>query len=149
MTSNNPFLDMDFTKMLQDYKFPGVDMEKVLSSQQKNIEALTKANQVAFEGAQAIARRQSDIMRQMMEEMSKMTRDIMDTNQPQDRMTKQAEVVKAAFENSLKNMKEISEMAAKSNTEAFDLINKRIGEVLDEFQTIVNDVQKNMPKAVQ
>ncbi len=64
---NNPFGDFDFTKMMDpskmmgDFKMSGVDMEKVVSSQRKNLEALTAANQLAIEGMQAIAKRQAEI----------------------------------------------------------------------------------------
>lgn len=145
--TTNPFLDIDFSKMLADFKVPGVDVDQLMASQKKNIDAVTKANQVAFEGAQAVARRQADILRATMEEVQKVTQDLMATTSPQDRMTKQAEVAKTAFETSLKNMKELADMMAKSNNEAFDLINKRMGEMMEEVQTLVTDLQKTVQQA--
>ena len=60
MTQSNPFemfKDLDLEKMFdvesmfKDMKLPGVDMDSLMASQQRNIEAITEANKVAFQGA--------------------------------------------------------------------------------------------------
>ena len=58
MASNpNPFLDFDVTRMMSDFRVPGFDTEALMAAQRRNIEALTKANQLAAEGMQAVMRR--------------------------------------------------------------------------------------------
>ena len=137
MAAKNPFLDIDVTKMIGELKLPGVDLEKVASAQRKNVEALTSANQLATEGFQAIARRQAEIMRQTIEEAGKSMRDLMEHSAPEDRMVKQTELAKAAFETALSNMRELAEMVAKANSEAFDVINRRVAESLDELKDMI------------
>ncbi|MCH8139368.1 MAG: DNA recombination protein RmuC, partial [Proteobacteria bacterium] len=72
--TGNPFLDadlgniMDFGKLAEQFKFPGVDTTVLIESQQRNIEAITKANQVAFAGVQAIMQRQAEILRKTVDE---------------------------------------------------------------------------------
>ena len=67
MAKVNPFFDVDVSKfadvskLISEFKLPGVDVEFALASQQKNIQALTAANQLALEGFQAVVRRQSEI----------------------------------------------------------------------------------------
>jgi phasin family protein len=136
-TNSNPFLKMDVTKMMGEFKLPGVDLEKVASAQRKNVEALTSANQLAAEGFQAIARRQTEIMRQTLEEAGKSMRDLMEHSAPEDRMVKQTELAKTAFEAALSNMRELAEMVAKANSEAFDVINRRVAESLDELKDMI------------
>jgi phasin family protein len=136
-TNRNPFLEMDVTKMIGEFKLPGVDLEKVASAQRKNVEALTSANQLAAEGFQAIARRQTEIMRQTLEEAGKSMRDLMEHSAPEDRMVKQTELAKTAFEAALSNMRELAEMVAKANSEAFDVINRRVAESLDELKDMI------------
>lgn len=131
-----PFWDMDVSKMMADMKVPGVDMDALMQSQRKNIEALTAANKLAFEGMQAVATRQTEILRQTMDEMSKMMSDMMAAGTPEDRMAKQADLTKAAFEKSLANMREIAEMIAKSNSEAADVITQRVSATLEEIKTM-------------
>lgn len=141
--TGNPMFDMDMTKMFGDYqkmmtdmKVPGMDMEGIMAMQKKNIEALTAANKLAFEGLQAVAQRQQQIMTQMMEEAKSTIGDMMAQGAPEEKVTKQIDTFKATFEKSLANMKEISEMMAKSNTEAADVITKRMTDMMDEMKTV-------------
>lgn len=135
-SKTQPTWDFDITKMMADFKVPGVDMDAVLASQRKNIEALTQANQLAVEGMQAVARRQMDVLRQTMEETAAMTKDMMQAGSPEAGVAKQADLVKGAFEKVLTNMKEMSEMVAKSNYEAADILSKRISAGLDEIKAV-------------
>ena len=131
-----PFWEMDISKMVGDFKLPGVDMESLLAAQRKNIEALTAANRLALEGVQAVAQRQAEILRQTMEETSKMVSDLMAAGTPEDRVAKQADLMKSAFEKALANMRELAEMIAKSNTEAAEVISKRVSENLEEIKSM-------------
>ena len=134
----NPFADMDFKKMMTDFKVPGVDMDSVLESQRRNIQALTNANQLAAEGVQAVARRQAEIMRETMSEVQKATQDLMSPGAtPEQAVTKQTELAKSAFEQAISNMREVAEMMTKSQNEAVDVINRRISENLDEIKRMV------------
>ncbi|HEY0834929.1 MAG TPA: phasin family protein [Azospirillum sp.] len=133
--TGNPFLDVDVTKMLGEFKMPGLDMDAIMATQRKNIEAVTAANQLAVEGLQAVMRRQAEILRQSLEEAGNMMSGMMTAGSPEDKAAKQAEVVKAAFEKTLANMKELAEMVAKSNTEAADVLSKRVSESLEEVKT--------------
>lgn len=132
----NPFWDMDISKVMGDMKLPGVDLEALMASQRKNIEALTAANKLAFEGFQAVATRQTEILRQTMEELQKMMTEVMSASTPEDRVAKQAELAKTAFEKALANMKEVAEMVTKSNTEATNVISNRITDSLEELKTM-------------
>ena len=136
MAVPNPFFDIDPSKVLADLKIPGVDVESLVSAQRRNIEALTQANHLAVEGVQAVARRQAEILRNGFEEASSLMRDMI-ASSPQDRVAKQTEAAKRAIEKSISNAREIAEMVAKVNSEAFDVINKRMTESLDEVRNLV------------
>ena len=132
-TTKNGFFDV--TKIMGDFRVPGIDLEAAVASQRKNIEALTQANQLAVEGVQALMRRQVEITRQAMEDFSAMFRDLVQPNgSPEDRFAKQAEYSKHALEKGLSNAKELTELVTKANTEAFNVINKRVTESLDEVR---------------
>ena len=116
-------------------ELPGFNVEAVAASQRKNIEALTQVNQLAVEGVQAVIRRQVEIAREAMEDLSAMFRDFVQSNgSPADRIAKQAEYSKLAIEKSLSNTRELAELVTKANTEAFNVINKRVTEGLDEVR---------------
>ena len=128
------FFDFDISKYLGDFKVPGVDVDTLVTSQRKNIEALTQANKLAYDGLQAVVKRQVEIIRQTVDEVAQVTKDIAEPGTPQDKAAKQAELAKDAFERTLSNMRELSEMVAKANNEAFELLNKRFTQNLEEIR---------------
>jgi len=138
-----PFADFDMTKMMFDfdpakiasqYKLPQVDVEALMATQRKNMEALTAANKVAIEGVQAMARRQADILQETMTVASKALETMTQSASPQEAAAKQAEFLKSALEKNVANVRELRELMTKSNTEAADAITARICEGLDEIK---------------
>ena len=132
----------DVSKYLGDFKVPGVDVETLVASQRKNIEALTQANKLAFEGFQALFKRQVEIARQSIEESATVARQLVEAGTPQEKAVRQTELTKDAFEQALANSRELSEIVAKSNGEAFDLLNKRFFQVLDELKDNISKTAK-------
>ncbi len=129
--------DFDITKVFADFKVPGVDVDAMLASQKKNIEALAAANKLAFEGVQAVMRRQMEIMRQTVEEAVGAAKGMAQPGSPQDKAAVQTDLVKDTFERTLSNMRELVEMMSKSNSEAFDLLNKRFAQTMDEVKDAI------------
>jgi phasin family protein len=132
--TESPFPFVDVTKMLGDFKMPGLDGDKLMREQKKNLEALTAANKAAMDGYQAVMRRQGEHLKETMELVSKAVREGWSGASPEANRNKQGELAKAAFDRALANMRELSEMAAKSNREAFDKISERMKESLEEFR---------------
>lgn len=128
------FLDLDVGKAFAGFTLPGFDVEALMATQRKNIEALTQANQLAVEGVQAVARRQAEIARQAIDEASALLREFTQPAAPEDRLAKHAELTKQAFEKGVANARELSELVAKANTEAFNVLNRRVTEGLDEIR---------------
>ena len=126
----------ELSNMLKQYKVPGVDVDSIVASQKKNLEALTSANRVAIEGMQAVVKRQAEILQETMNEASKAVDALSKAGSPPDIAAKQAELTKDAFERALSNMRELAEMVAKSNQEATNTINSRISASLDEMKEV-------------
>ncbi|MBP2298661.1 phasin family protein [Azospirillum picis] len=140
--SGNPFLEFDPSKLMGDLKMPGLDVESIIASQRKNIEAVTAANQLAYEGFQAVLRRQAEVLRTVTEDVNRAVGELTVAGTPEEKAAKQADLVKTAFERSLANIRELTEMVAKSNTEAADILAKRVSESLDEIKVAIAKVQK-------
>ena len=113
----------DFTKLMRDFKLPGVDLAAIMEREKKNIEALTEANRVAFEGWQALVRRQAEILQESIKQA-------VGGMQGEDVGNKRMDLASHAFETALSNMRELAEMAAKSQKDAFEIIRKRVEENL-------------------
>jgi len=128
----------DFANMISRMQLPGMpDMDSVLAAHRKNLETLTAANRIAIEGAQAVARRNMEIMQQTMSELSETVRSMSATEAPQAKAAKQAELLKLSYERAVSNLKEISDLIQRSNSEAMGLINNRFTEAMDEVKALV------------
>src|SRR6516164_7780003 len=92
------FFDFDITKMMADFRFRPFDVEALMSCQRRNIEALSQANQLAVEGAQAVARRQIEIARQTIEDVSTLIRELSQPTSTEDRIAKNTEYAKQMLE---------------------------------------------------
>jgi len=128
------FFDFDMTKMMADFRFRPFDVEALMACQRRNIEALTQANQLTVEVVQAVARRQIEIARQTLEDMSALLRDLAQPASTEDRIAKNTEYAKQMLEKSLSNGREITLLATKAGTEAADVLRKRACEGLDEIR---------------
>ena len=142
---NSPFGEFDLSKMMAGFKMPQmpqmgqmpqVDVESMLSAQRKNIEAVQRANQVAAENFQAIARRQVEMMQSAMEEAATSVRDLMSAGSPEEGAKRQSELVQRSMEAAVSNMRELAEMTARSSQELFDCVNQRFSESLEEMRTV-------------
>ncbi|MEI6986961.1 MAG: TIGR01841 family phasin [Rhodospirillaceae bacterium] len=137
-----PMFQTDITKMLADFKVPGVNLEPMVAAQRKNIEALTQANNLVVAGIQAVMKHQAEIFQVSMEQARTVASEIMVPGSPEAKVAKQAEVVQTAFQAALTNMKELADLVTKSNTEAANVISKRVNEGLDELKAAAVNIAK-------
>lgn len=135
--TETPFDHMDISKMFSKFSVPGVDWQEVMASQQKNIAALTEANQRLMEGAQAVMQQQSQIMTQAMAELTSASQDLMKEGDPQASAQKRFDLAKSSFETAVANMRELAEVAGQSNSEAMEIINKRAAVAFEEIKTLI------------
>ena len=133
--------DLDFMKMFSEFKVPSMpampDMEALAAAQRKNIEALSTANRVALEGAQAVARRHMEIMQNSVAEMTEAMKAFSNADAPQDKAAKQAALAKSTYEKAVANLQEIADLIQKSNNEALSVLNKRFAEAMDEVKGLM------------
>lgn len=129
----------DAFKVFTDFKAPVYDFNQLFSFGRRNVEAFTAANQAVAEGAQAVARRQAEILKSNTEEAIQLFRDVYSSKNPEASASKQAEFAKQAFETSLSNLREMFEMVSKSNVEAAEVITKRVSEIMNETNKAANN----------
>ena len=94
----------DFGKLFVNGKAPMFDFEAAIAAQRKNVEAFTAANRIAVEGTQAVLRRQAELVREAIEELSSVSKEFTAAGSAEDKLLKQAELAKSAFENALANV---------------------------------------------
>ncbi len=124
---------MNYANAFADMFKNNFDYNQLLNTQRRNLEAASEASQAIVENVQAISRRQAEIAREQVEGALKASKDIFTSGTPETNMAKQAAYAKNAFEGALSNMREVSEMAAKSCFEIFDVVTSRASESIEEL----------------
>lgn len=142
MAYQNPFADM--MKTFAEYKapsmasVPSLDVNKLMASGRRNAEACSAAGQAVAESCQAITRRQAELARAQVEKTLKTCKEMLVNGSPEINTTKQVELAKTMFESSLNNLREVGELATKSMFEAFDIVNRRASESIEEITGAAN-----------
>ncbi len=152
MSTNNPF---DFTKMFQQFdpqevaqkiqdafKFDqsAFNSDAIKSAQEKNIELLTTTNQAIADSSQALVERQAEMLQQAMTVATEAAKSLASSGSPQEVATKQAELLQAAYEKTIVNSTEISEMAQKTQEEITSKVNDRIAESMEELKETISKI---------
>ena len=148
----NPFFNADVMKMYGDFdpskfadefakatngmKVPAFDVNAIVDAQRKNIEAFSAANRAAVEGFQTVAKRQAEMVKAAIDDMSAAVATMGKTTSPAEVTAKQAELAKETYETVVANLKEISDILAKSNDVAAKTINARVIEAMDEMKSV-------------
>ena len=130
------FPEMDFSKFMSELKLPTLDVNALTASYRKNVEAMTTAAQVAAEGMQAVVKRQAEILRDQVEEYSRLVREFGTPASAEEAAGKQAELARRSFETALVHLRELTQRIAKANSESLEVLNKRVAEMLEELKAI-------------
>lgn len=131
-TDSNPFGDV--MKTFEQLKMPGVDMASILEARRKDVEALVEANKAAYESMQAMARKQTEMMTQALQAMQEAGKGAFSGNA---NPAAQTAVVRTAFEKTVADMKELAEMARRSQADAMANITSRANEHVAEIKKLM------------
>lgn len=132
--TGSPLLGFDVGKILGTLKVPQVDVGALLDTNRKNMDALLAAQRSVTDGYIALARRQAEIFQntvQVAQAAIKARKDL-----PSGEGPPAADLAKMAVNLAIANMKELAEMAAKSNSDAVRIINERVQETLSELKAL-------------
>ncbi len=140
-TKNPPAMDLsnafgDLTKMLEQFKLPGVDTQEIVEARRKDIEALLQANQTIYEGMQALANKQGELLKKSMEDIHAAMKGAAGGVGVSD-PGKQGELARKACEKVLVDMKDLAEIARVSQADAMAKITQRGTEHLDEVKKMM------------
>jgi len=128
---------MDMSKMMGEFKMPNFSAEAWMASCRRNMEVLAAVNQATFETAQALTRRQAELMRQGFEEATSLMNAVMSSETPEEKVMRHAEISKGAVDKCLANAREIADTVTKSNYQAMETLSNRMNEGLEELRDIV------------
>ncbi len=108
----------------------------IVESGRKDLQALVQANEKSYQGLQAVVQRQTEMLKSSIQEWQSAVKG-MSGGDPRENLSKLDAMGKAAFKQALDDIRELSEMAARSQSEAFEVVRKRIGENVDEVSKLL------------
>jgi phasin family protein len=124
----------DFTKLIEQFKLPGVDLNTVMEARRKDIEALAAANRTALEGIQSLSQKQAEILRTTMDQLQSLVKH-MAAGSASPATT--GEVVQQALQKTFASMRELAEAAYRSQADAFAVVSQRVQENMQEVKALL------------
>jgi phasin family protein len=124
----------EFTKLFEQFKVPGIDFNAVLESRRKDIDALAAANRTALEGVQALGQKQIDVLKTTIDEVQTLLKQSKDMTAP----AAARDLVNQAVQRAFTNMRELADVAYKSQSEAVAVVSRRVQENIEELKTLVH-----------
>ena len=123
------------TDRMQNHNLTG-SAATLLESGRKDIEALVEANKRSYQGLQTVVQRQTEMLRNSITEWQ----GAMQGMQGQDmsaNLAKLDEMGKAAFQQALNDIRELADVAAKSQAEAFEIVRKRVSDNVEQVTQLL------------
>lgn len=119
-----------FSKLMEKYPLPGIDLAAVIEGQQKDIEALGEANRLAGEGIKALIARRDAMLQQAFADWQA----AIQNNAGAEVL---AEVARHGLEKAVSNFRELVEMEAQARSNAWKVVQDRVQENLANLQKLL------------
>jgi len=127
----NPMKNLKaMTDRLQELNLTG-GASKLLESGQKDLQALMQANEKSYQGLQTVVQRQTEMIKNAITEWQTAAKE-MPGKDPKANLAKLDELGRQSFQRAIDDIKELANLAAKSQADAFELVRQRIQANVDE-----------------
>jgi phasin family protein len=104
---------------------------KLLESGRKDLAALMQANEKSYQGLQTVVQRQTEMIKSAITEWQTAAK-AMPGKDPKENLAKLDELGRQSFQRAIDDIKELANLAAKSQADAFDVVRQRIQANVDE-----------------
>ena len=127
----------EFTKMMEQFKLPGIDVAAIMEARRKDFDALAAANQVALQGMQSLGQKQAEILQTTLTQLQSLVQQLTLSGSTTEKSAKAGELVQQALHNTLANMQELAEAGYKAQSDTFAVVTKRAQENIQELQRLL------------
>ncbi|MDN6887942.1 TIGR01841 family phasin [Variovorax sp. CAN2819] len=104
---------------------------KLLEAGRKDLAALMEANEKSYQGLQTVVQRQTEMIKSAIAEWQAAAKE-MPGKDPKANLAKLDELGRQSFQRAIDDIKELANLAAKSQADAFDVVRQRIQSNVDE-----------------
>lgn len=133
MTNTTSYIDM-LRKFGNDLGLPKLNVDELVQTQKKNLEALGQSAKVAAQGAQSVAQKQREVLEAGLREAATLAREYKPFGKIHENLALQTEFARKVFEISVKGAQDSASTARQSTTEAVKIIQDRVKESFDEIR---------------
>ncbi|QGZ57481.1 phasin family protein [Paraburkholderia acidiphila] len=134
-TTNTNGIFAEYTKLISQFKLPGVDVSAFLESRRKDVEALTEANMTALAGVQQLGQKQVEILRSKMTELQSLVTRL--STPGSESVASAGEGVKDALQKAFVDMQELADAAYRAQTDSIAVVTKRFAEHVEEIKALM------------
>jgi phasin family protein len=125
----------EIARIVEQLKLPGLSLPAVMEARRKDIEALAEANRIALAGAQDLALKQREILQKAVQQLQAL---VLERKAEEAQAPVQiGDLVGKALQDTFGNMRDLAELARKSQTEAFDVVSARVQQNIEELRTML------------
>jgi len=136
MTDNSSYIDM-LRKFGSDLGLPKLNVDELLQTQKKNLEALGQSAKVAAQGAQSVAQKQREVLEAGLREASTLAREYKPLGKVHENLALQTEFARKMFDIAVKGAQDSASTARQSTSDAVKIIQDRMKESFEEFRASV------------
>src|SRR6476620_11501749 len=136
MTDTTSYLDM-LRKFGSDLGLPKLNVDELLQTQKKNIDALGQTAKVAAQGAQSVAQKQREVLEAGLQEAATLAREYKPLGKVHANLALQTEFARKVFEIAVKGAQDRATTARQSTTDAVKIIQDRMKESFEEIRASV------------
>ena len=132
MTDTTSYIDM-LRKFGSDLGLPKLNVDELLQTQKKNIDALGQSAKVAAQGAQSVAQKQREVLEAGLPAAT-LAREYKPLGKVHENLALQTEFARKVFEIAVQGAQESASTARQSTTEAVKIIQDRVKESFEEIR---------------
>jgi phasin family protein len=130
--STNPFIDM-MRKFGTDLQVPKLDLDQMVESHRKNIEALSSSVTAMTEGAQVMAQKQREVVEASLREASALAQEF--TAHSDQNLARQTAFTKKVFDIAVQGARDTAQLNRMSTADAVKVLQDRMREGLEEIRS--------------
>jgi len=136
MTDTTSYIEM-LTKFGADLGLPQPNVDQLVETQKKNIEALGQSAQAVAQGAQSVAQKQRELMEAGLRETTAFAREIQPLGKFNANLAQQTEFARKLFEIALKGSHEAAATARQSGADTVKIVQDRMKEGLEGIRASI------------
>jgi phasin family protein len=136
MTDTTSYIEM-LKKFGSDLGLPKLDVDKLIETHTKDIDALGESVKVAAQGAQSVAQKQREVLEVGLREAATLAREYKPLDRVHENIATQTEFASKVLEIALKGAADSATTARQSTADAVKIIQDRVKESLEEIRTSI------------